>query len=249
MDRFGIIIQARMGSSRMPGKILRPFCEGKNILDILLGTLHKIRGVKIIVATSDNPIDDQLEEYLLSKGECVYRGSENDVLDRFIKAAENFGVDKIVRICSDNPFIDYNGIIQLIETAQKTSADYVGFRIDGKPSIKTHFGFWGELVTLNALKHIASEGDTITHEHVTSYLYTHPDVYSCEWIDCPNFLLGRNDIRLTIDTIQDFHNAQEVYESLFSQKKDFNLKDVVDYIDKHPTLVFSMKSIIEKNKK
>lgn len=249
MQKIGIIVQARMGSTRMPGKILQLFDGNRTILDILLANLHKVKNTKVVVATSTNPNNDQLEEYLLSKGELVFRGSEDDVLNRFIAAAEYFDVDGIVRICSDNPFLDYHGIEDLIDRAKKTDADYVGFRVDGKPSIKTHFGFWGEFATLDALKRAAMVEDTMAHEHVTLYLYTHPEQIHCEWIDCPKFLSGRYDIRLTIDTFQDFRNAQEVYEALSSQKKDFDLRDIVDYLDKHPVLTESMKSVICENQK
>lgn len=98
---IGIIIQARMGSTRFPGKILKQFYGGKVLLEILLENLHKVDVAKVIVATSVNKNNDQLEAFLLKKGEIVYRGSENDVIDRFIKAAESNDVDGIVRICSD----------------------------------------------------------------------------------------------------------------------------------------------------
>ena len=249
MTNIGIIVQARMGSTRMSGKILQPFDGDKNILDILLSNLHKVKDAKVIVATSTNPDNNRLEDYLLSKGELVYRGSENDVLGRFIASAEHFGLDGIVRICSDNPFLDCHGIGDLIATAKRTNADYVGFRIDGKPSIKTHFGFWGEYATLDALKRAAVAGGAMAHEHVTLHLYTHPEQYHCEWIDGPAFLSGRNDIRLTIDTPQDFRNAQNVYKALSSQIKDYDLKDIVDYLDRNPSLIESMKSAIQKNQK
>lgn len=106
---IGIIIQARMGSTRLPGKILKRFYGGKTLLETLLDSLHKVADAKVIVATSMNENNDLLETFLQKKGELVYRGSENDVLDRFIKAAEANEVDGIVRICSDNPFMDWHG--------------------------------------------------------------------------------------------------------------------------------------------
>ena len=142
---IGIIVQARMGSTRLPGKILKQFYGDKTLLETLLENLHKVQGSKVIVATSVNENNDQLERFLTEKGELVFRGSENDVLDRFIKAAEANNVDGIVRICSDNPFMDWHGIAQLVEKAKASDADYIGFRINDKPSILTHFGFWGYL--------------------------------------------------------------------------------------------------------
>ncbi|WP_448789149.1 cytidylyltransferase domain-containing protein [Bacteroides graminisolvens] len=249
--KIGIIVQARMASTRLPGKILKKFYEKENLLEILLNNLHKIAGVKVIVATSINEDNDELETFLLNKGELVYRGSENDVLDRFIKAAVAYNIDGIVRICSDNPFIDLHGIGVLIEKAKTSDADYIGFRIDDKPSILTHFGFWGEFVQLNALKHVAetTELGTPAREHVTFHIYSHPEEYRCEWITVPDFLKGRNDIRLTIDTPVDFVNALKVYSGLKAQSENFTLKDVVTYLDEHEDIKQSMLKNISQNEK
>ena len=248
---IGIIVQARMGSTRLPGKILKQFYGGKTLLETLLENLHKVQGSKVIVATSVNENNDQLEKFLTEKGELVFRGSENDVLDRFIKAAEANGVDGIVRICSDNPFMDWHGIAQLVEKAKASDADYIGFRINDKPSILTHFGFWGEFVRLSALKRVAetTEEGTPAHEHVTYHIYNHPDEYKCEWILCPDFLQGRDDIRLTIDTPEDLINALKVYSDLKAQDENFTLQDVVAYLDSHEEIKQSMISNIFQNKK
>ena len=248
---IGIIIQARMGSTRLPGKILKPFYGGKTLLETLLENLHKVSGVKVIVATSVNKNNDQLESFLRERNELVYRGSENDVLDRFIKAAEENNVEGIVRICSDNPFMDWQGVAKLVEKAKTSDADYIGFRINEKPSILTHFGFWGEYVTLNALKRVYSTTDlgTPAHEHVTFHVYKHPEDYKCEWIAGPDFLEGRDDIRLTIDTPDDLQNALKVYSDLKSKDDNFTLKDVVEYLDAHEEIKQSMIKNIFQNKK
>lgn len=248
---IGIIIQARMGSTRLPGKILKPFYGGKTLLETLLDNLHKVNDVKLIVATSVNENNDQLEVFLKEKKELIFRGSENDVLDRFIKAAEENNVDGIVRICSDNPFMDWHGVAQLVEKAKSSDADYIGFRINGKPSILTHFGFWGEYVKLSALKRVSqtTEEGTPAHEHVTYHIYNHPEEYKCEWLECPDFLQGRDDIRLTIDTPDDLKNALKVYSDLMTQNENFSLKDVVDYLDSYEEIKQSMISNICQNKK
>ena len=246
---IGIIIQARLGSTRLPGKILLPFYGDQTIIDILMAKLH-IFGVSVVTATTTDPNNDRLAARLLAKGELIYRGSENDVLDRFIQTAEEFHFEGIVRICSDNPFIDTEGLDSLIKKAQNSKADYIGFKINGLPSIKTHFGFWGEFVTLDALKKVATSTDnTQAHEHVTIHIYTHPEEYHCEWIECPDFIQGRNDIRLTVDTQEDFANAQRVYSDLSKMHPDFGLKDIINYIDQHDELKSSMKRIITQNEK
>ena len=247
---IGFIIQARLGSTRLPKKILKPFYEGECILDIILNKLHRVDNAKVIVATTTDKSNDALVKHLIQHGELVFRGSEKDVLDRFIRAAEQFGVDSIVRICSDNPFLDLDDIKTLITHAEQSNADYIGFRINSLPSIKTHFGFWGEFVTLDALKKVAATtDDSQAHEHVTIHIYTHPEDYHCEWIDCPDFIQGRDDIRLTVDTQEDFDNAQQVYTDLKQTKHDFRLDDIVNYIDQHEEMKVSMKRIITQNTK
>ncbi|MDE6012300.1 MAG: glycosyltransferase family protein [Prevotella sp.] len=251
MKNIGIIIQARMGSTRLPGKILKHLYGGKTLIETLLDNLHKVEGVKVIVATSVNSNNDQLETFLHEKGELVFRGSENDVLDRFINAAEVNGVDGVVRICSDNPFLDWHGVARLVKEAKGSDADYIGYRINDKPSILTHFGFWGEFVSLSALKRVAetTKEGTPAHEHVTYHIYNHPDEYTCEWIAGPDFLQGRDDIRLTIDTPEDLANAQKVYSDLKAQNDNFTLQDVISYLDSHEEIKQSMISNIFQNKK
>lgn len=247
---IGIILQARLGSTRLPGKILKVFFREKTLLETVIGNLQKVKSAKIIVATSVNPNNDDLETFLNEHGITVYRGSEDDVLSRFIEAAEANNIDGVVRICSDNPFLDWHGVAALIEKAQKSDADYIGFRINETPSIKTHFGFWGEFVKLDALKRVAATTEEkAAHEHVTLHIYTHPDEYKCEWIECPSFLQGRNDIRLTVDNLEDFDNAQRVYASLYKKNPDFGLEDVVEYIDSDEQLKESMRKMIENNQK
>ena len=246
---IGIIIQARLGSTRLPGKILKEFYGGKTLLEIVISNLQKT-GAKIIVATSVNPNNDKLETFLNERNITVYRGSEDDVLSRFIGAAEVNSIEGIVRICSDNPFLDWHGVEALIDKANTSDADYIGFRINDTPSIKTHFGFWGEYVTLNALKQVAATTDEkAAHEHVTIHIYTHPEEYKCEWIEAPDYLQGRNDIRLTVDNPEDFENAQKAFVTLHEADSNFGLEDVVKYIDSNVEMKESMKKMIANNQK
>lgn len=247
---IGIILQARLGSTRLPGKILKQFYGDKTLLEMVISNLQKVKDTKIIVATSVNPNNDELESFLNERGITVFRGSEDDVLCRFIDAAEANNLDGIVRICSDNPFLDWHSVELLIDKAINSDADYIGFRINDTPSIKTHFGFWGEFVKLDALKRVvATTDEAAAHEHVTIHIYTHPNEYKCEWIESPSFLQGRNDIRLTVDNPEDFENAQKVFASLYEANPNFGLEEVVEYIDSHKDLQESMKKMIENNQK
>ena len=232
----------------MPRKVLREFYGRETLLETVINNLRKAGEVPIVVATSVNPNNDELESFLLKRSITVFRGSEDDVLSRFIGAADENGIDGIVRICSDNPFLDWHGVSALITKARASDADYIGYRINNTPSIKTHFGFWGEYVTLEALKRVAASTDEKTaHEHVTIHIYTHPEEYKCEWIECPEFLQGRYDIRLTVDNEEDFVNAQIVYAALSEMNPGFGLEEVVKYVDNDSELRESMKQMIDKN--
>lgn len=246
--KLSFIIQARLGSTRLPNKILLPFYKEECIIDIIIKKLSTFKDVGIIVATTTNSINDSLIQHL--KDIKIYRGDENDVLQRFIEAAEINQVDGIIRICSDNPFLDIESLEELISKAKGSNVDYISFKIGETPSIKTHFGFWGEFVTLDALRKIRSlTKDSLYHEHVTNYIYTHPSEFKIEWLSTPDYLRNRHDIRLTIDQKEDFLTAQTIYKKLISHKEWFGIREIIEILNKEPQLLESMKSQIKKNEK
>ena len=151
---YAFVVQARLGSTRLPGKILKPFYGNQSILDLMVHKLSAISNIPVIIATTNSVINEPIEKKALALGVKCFRGEENDVLKRFIDVAEYFDIQGIFRICSDNPFLDVHAARQLVEIAMKSCNDYISFDIDGTPSIKTHFGFWGEFVTLDALKRV-----------------------------------------------------------------------------------------------
>lgn len=244
------IVQARMGSSRLPNKILLPFYKDKCILDLLVEKLQQVPGTQIVIATSTNANNDILEERCKRLGIQCFRGSENDVLQRFIDAAEAADAEKIIRICSDNPFLELGSIIRLVEAARMSDCDYLSFNVNGSPSIKTHYGFWAEYTTLRALKKVASKtSDKLYHEHVTNYIYSHPDEFAIEWIEGPIILNGRDDIRLTCDTVDDFNSAKEIYAKLCAENPFPKIEDVVHYLDQHSEYKEKMIEQIKNNSK
>lgn len=244
------LVQARMGSTRLPHKVLRPFYNNNCILDLLVDKLNQIAGTKIIIATSVGSENDVIEQFCKERNIVCFRGEENDVLKRFIDAAEANGVDRIVRICSDNPFLELTSIKKLVEVANKADAEYISFDINGCPSIKTHFGFWAEYVSLDALKKVQRlTSENIYHEHVTNYIYSNPAIFKVEWIAGPVCLKGRSNIRLTIDTLEDFANAQKVYAELCKVNPYPTIDEVVSYLDEHPDTYNAMVQQINKNSK
>ncbi len=244
---LSFIVQARLGSTRLPGKILLPFHDGKSIFELMLDKLKSIPGTDCIVATSESPVNDPLQEICRTAGVKCFRGSEDDVLQRFIDAACFYGADRIIRVCSDNPFLNVPAILQLIDTAGGSDADYIGFDVDGTPSIKTHYGFWTEYVTLDALRMVKElTAEKIYHEHVTNFIYSHREVFRTQWIPVPGCILEHKDTRLTIDTAQDFETARRIFDAVGD---DGSFESLFGYLDVHPEIQQSMKVQILSNSK
>lgn len=250
MSNLGIILQARTGSTRMPEKVILPFFEGKSILDLLIEKVEKL-GVPAVLATTVNPSDDRICDLAARHDFPVFRGSENDVLDRFIQAAKKFGFNKIIRVCADNPFLDLAGMKTLIETFEKSDVDYLSFQLAGnKPSILTHFGFWTEAVGLNALaKAQQLTNEKLYHEHVTNFIYGNPEVFNVQFIQADPLVFSRTDIRMTLDTPEDFQVQQQIFATISKENPNFGIPEIVNWLDQHPEILEVMKKEIEKNKK
>jgi len=250
MKNLTIIIQARTGSTRMPNKMIIPFAGNKTILEIIVERL-KLTDTRIIIATTNNKVDDALVKIIDNLNVDYFRGSENDVLNRFIKCAEYFNCENIIRVCADNPFLNLDAILELINVAYQNESDYIGFIVNKKPSIKTHFGFWAEFVTLDILKKISYyTTDLIYHEHVTNYIYEHPEFFNIKWINTSPTINGREDIRLTIDTEDDFLNGKLFYNLLYkSEKNNITLDNLINLLDENPFYLEVMKKEILKNSK
>lgn len=252
MNNLGVIIQARTSSTRMKDKVLLPFYDNNNILSIIVDKFKEL-GLNVVVATSWNHNDDKIEEFCKANNIQVFRGSEHNVLDRFVSCAHNFGFDKIIRVCSDNPFLDKAEINKLIRYIQCVdhSVDYVSFLIDGVPSIKTHFGFWVEYVTLNALEKIAMHtSDKLYREHVTNFIYTNDHLFKIEWLNPDEVITGKHDIRLTIDTKEDFNSAVCIYDELVKiYGKSFSIENILQVVDKMQNIKEEMQKQIFQNSK
>lgn len=249
--RDGIVIQARSGSTRMPSKILRPFDGDKRIIDIILEAIKRsCPSATIVLATTDNPADDTLEAVARRHGVECFRGPEEDVLARFIGAAERFGIDRLIRVCSDNPFLQTDTFYTLFKAHDASRADYVAYGFpDGRPTIKSHLGLFAELTTLDALRRVAASTDEkLYREHVTIYEYTHPEQFKIELLPLPEFLQARLDLRLTLDTPSDFALLSKLY-TLHRDTTDRSLKALVDLVDSTPAYGEIMKHNIEENEK
>lgn len=242
--KTGVLIQARMRSTRLPGKVLLPFC-GTTILGVIA---NKIRTgfphLEVVICTSTHNDDDAIATYAKSLEMPVFRGSEHDVLERFLAAADGFGFDRIVRVCADNPFLDMQLLQELITFADATpDADYWSFADGETPSIKTHYGFFAEVVKTSALQDVARQTtDMLYREHVTNFVYS-SGRYDCRFIQIPDWIRDHRFLRLTVDDESDFALASQLYAA----RPD--LRELVNLVLSDKKLSAQMAKNIEKYSK
>lgn len=252
MNDIKIIIQARTGSTRLPQKMILPFYENEGIFSLILNRLtSNFKKENIILATSSNSNNDVLAEIAKRHGINCFRGSESDVLQRFIDAANEFKATKIIRVCADNPFLDMDYLNFLLQNFEKTECDYMSFSTsEGTPTIKTHYGFWAEAVTLSALNKVKEMTDeSLYHEHVTNFIYANKDVFDVRFFNISEDIEKHDDIRLTIDTKTDFDIQKDIFNKIYKEKQNFNAFDVVGFLNENQQYMKIMKDEILKNQK
>lgn len=251
LNKTGIIVQARFSASRLPGKLFLPFYKNKSIIEIVLDKFKtKINDdIPIILATTENPLDDKFINLAKSFNIKLFRGSEDDVLKRTIDAAEESQLNTIVRVCADNPLFDVETTLKLLDFHY--GVDYTAYELEGGlPSIKSHLGFWGEVVSINALKKVVDlTKEKFFHEHVTNYVYGNPDLFKINLLKAPSIAYKRKEIRLTVDTQEDFSMLQDIYSKLSENYGNHEVEKVIDFLDRNEHYFQLMKRQIIRNKK
>lgn len=247
----GIIIQARLGSTRFPEKLIKPFFRDDLLIDIILKKFLAYKNdYSIVLATTVNKHDDRLVEVCAKYPIHIFRGSEEDVMDRFIKASETFKLETIIRVCSDNPFFDVSGTLNLLNFFE-SKYDYVSYKMDdGRPTIKSHLGFWGEVVSHKALVSAHTlTSDPHYLQHVTNYIYEHPDAFELNLIKSPGSIGEAEHIRLTLDTAKDYELQKEIYGEMNMANIAITPQNILEYINPKPELMRQMKAQIKINSK
>lgn len=244
IPKIGIVIQARTGSTRMAEKVLKYFHSGSTILDIIIEKA-KLSELPVVLATSTKPEDAQLELYSKKHQISFFQGDEQNVLQRFIDAATVNSFDVIIRVCADNPFIYVPYISDLIKAYKESPAEYINFfDADGNPVIKSHYGFFAELVELKALKKVSTlTSDSLFLEHVTNYIYSNSAQFSLKKLNLP--FSDETAIRLTIDTEEDFETVAYLYEKY----NKLTPKELIDKIKSNKDMVENMREQIIRNTK
>jgi spore coat polysaccharide biosynthesis protein SpsF len=227
-----------------------PFYREKGILQVVIETtLKEFDKSRVVLATTDVADDDVLVEIAKAYDIGVYRGSESDVLQRFIECARLFGFKDILRVCADNPFLRPEFMKSLVEAYMESPCDYFSYAFpDGTPTIRSHIGLFAELVSLQALENAALETDNpFYHEHVTNYIYSNDQIFSVKFKPLPRVIQHRTDIRLTVDTPADFTIASSLFA--LSKSSDDSLEALVTLVDQHPEYLNEMKQLISKYEK
>lgn len=228
------ILQARMGSSRLPGKVMLPLGESTVLGQNLDRVSDSILGSPPVVATSKKLADDIIEWYSQNAGVKVYRGSESNVLQRMYQAADLTSVDIIVRITADCPLVSPDIIDFVIERLDETGADYCSNIIERTfPR-----GLDVEAFTFDSFNRVRSNAkNSHQREHVTPYYLENPgefelvSVTSDEVFDEPR-MIDRTDLRFTLDEADDYELLRTIYENI-EYDDILDVRDAVRYVDEN----------------
>jgi spore coat polysaccharide biosynthesis protein SpsF len=223
------IVQARMGSTRLPGKVLMDL-GGETVLARVLRRLTRAPQIhELVVATTDNPSDDEIVSECARLQVSCFRGSEHDVLDRYLRAAEQFRSDLIVRITADCPLIDS-------EVVDEVVGDCITRQVDLSCNDVPHTfprGLDVEAFTIEALRRIQDMADQpYQREHVTPLVYKRPDIFRTYLVK------GGRDmshLRWTVDTPEDLQLTRAIYAH-FENRDDFGWLEVLKLVQSHPEL-------------
>lgn len=218
--RTGVFLQARLGSTRLPGKALLKIAN-KTVITHAMEALAGMRADVHVLLTDHDSIDS-FSSAAEAGGFDIFAGPAEDVLARFIKAAEVYDIDVVVRATGDNPLVDAEAAALILDEHLKTESDYSAF--DYMP-----LGTGVEILSVPALKKAESESDDFyDHEHVSPYLYKNPDVFRVNRIPAPESLWCR-DARVTLDTLEDFEYIKRLYSDLYSGKP-LLIKEIIPWL-------------------
>lgn len=227
------IVQARMGSSRLPGKVMKDIC-GVPMLEWVYTRAAMASNIdKVIIATTEKDEDDPIQEFSNLKGIDCYRGAEFDVLDRFYRAAEKYEGDVIIRLTADCPLIDPGLIDEVVEKLLATGADFAANRLP-PPHKRTYpIGLDVEAVRFEALKIAWEKAEKpYEREHVLPYIYDPENSFRVVTLDAEKDL---GSLRWTVDTELDLAFVRKVAEKL-NCSFHFSWDDVLNVLESNPGL-------------
>lgn len=222
------VLQARSSSSRLPRKVLKPILGKPMIIHELERLQHSKRFDKIVLATSIDKSDDELASVVSAIGIDVFRGSLDDVLDRYYQCALKFRPEHVVRITGDCPVIDWRVVDAVIEKHLMEEND------DTVTTERFPDGLDTEVIRFSALEKAWEEARLLSErEHVTLYIKNHAELFKLGQMDCEQDL---NRMRWTVDEPQDFEFIRQVYEALWPRNADFSMQDILKLLEQKPEM-------------
>src|SRR3990167_4736809 len=234
--RVVAIIQARMGSSRLPGKVMAPII-GKPMLWHVVNRVKRSKLVyKVVVATSTRLEDKKIVEFCKKNGVDAFIGPEKNVLKRYYLAAKQYRADVIVRITADCPLIDPKIVEKSIRTFFKGNFDYLAI-LTGAGSLKSKDkkypdGMDCEVFSFQSLEKAYREATSNKErEHVTVYIWRNPNSFK---IGKLKSIKDYSNIRLTVDYKEDFDLIRKIYKELYFKNKFFGLSDIISLVKDRP---------------
>lgn len=237
------IVQARLTSRRLPGKI---FLTGykKSLIDHLIERLNFSKKIsKVIIATPKTNNHNYFKSHF--NKENIFYGSEKDVLERYYKCAKKFDSDIIIRITSDCPLMDYRIIDNMLEKFNKNKCDYLSNV--HPPSYPK--GFDIEIFTFEALEKTFNKAKKkFQREHVTPYIWDNPSLFKVLNFTPKNIRKNLyKNLRLTLDYLEDFILISIIFKNLYKKKKNFSFEDILNFLNKNKKI--SKISVKYKNDK
>ncbi|MCP4449551.1 MAG: NTP transferase domain-containing protein [Myxococcales bacterium] len=245
--KTAVIIQARMGSSRLPGKVLRRIC-GESLLAHLVLRLRSQPVGELVVATTLSPGDEAIVEECSRLGIVAVRGSEDDVLSRYELAAKKVGADRIFRITADCPLLEPGLLPAMLEELEEASLDY----LTNSPELGLPLGQSVEVFTRDALSlAVRCATERYQREHVTPYLYEETGRCRSKEVGWPKALKRTwpEDLshhRWTVDTKEDLELVSRIIQALYKPGEVFGIQEVVDLLDAHPAWMYINSEIRQK---
>ena len=227
------IIQARMGSSRLPGKVLKEICDRPMLGWVAQRAAQSRRATRIVVATTTNSCDDPIEEFCKKSGISFFRGNEFDVLDRYYQAAKINKAEIVVRLTADCPLIDPSLMDETIEKLISAGADFAANRLP-PPYQRTYpIGLDVEVATFTVLQAAWKRAEKpYEREHVMPFLYDPQNNFKIIVLDAEQNY-GRQ--RWTVDTAEDLEFIRQV-TAVLGCRLDFSWQDVLKVLEEHPDL-------------
>ena len=225
-----IIVQARMTSTRLPGKVMKPILN-KPMFEYQLERLARVeRADGVVVACTTNKADAPIVELCRRLGVAVFRGSEEDVLSRYYGAAKAHRADVIVRVTSDCPLIDPEVIDAVIRCYYSAPGryDYVSNTLE-----RTYpRGMDCEVFSFRILEEVFIEAtDLPDREHVTPFIYRQPQRYHLSNVP---YIEDQSHHRWTVDTLEDFELIKRMMEALYTTNRHFTMQDCLVLLDRYP---------------